>query len=91
MRRQGETWEPAEPGRGLLDVHTLEPVISPVLISDEKIVMTDWELQDPVVKVVRDQLTKEDRDLISWNGDHRANDLSGFLEPISSRNSGSGC
>jgi hypothetical protein len=43
------------------------------LISDEKIVMTDWELQDFAVQVVREQLAKEGRKLMSWNGDPRVN------------------
>ena len=73
MRRVGEDWEPTEPGWGLLDARTRKPVIPPALISDEKIVMTDWELQDLAVQVVRDQLAKEGRELMSWNGDPRVN------------------
>jgi hypothetical protein len=46
-------------------------VSPPALISVEKIVMTDWELQDMAVQVVRDQLAKEGRELMSWNGDPR--------------------
>ena len=56
MRKIGATWAPTEPGWGLLDARTRQAVTPPALISDEKIVMTDWELQDLAVQVVRDHL-----------------------------------
>ncbi len=71
MRRVGVDWEPTELGWGLVDARTRKPIDPPVLISDEKIVMTDWELQDFAAQVVRDDLTKEGRELMSWNGDPR--------------------
>ena len=73
MRRVGADWEPTEPGWGLLDARTRKLIDPPALISDEKIVMTDWELQDLAVQVVRDELAKEGRELMSWNGDPRVN------------------
>lgn len=73
MRKVGTDWEPTEPGWGLLDARTLKPINPAALISDEKIVMTDWELQDFAVQVVREQLAKEGRRLMSWNGDPRVN------------------
>ena len=36
--------------------------------SDEKILMTDWELQDFAVQVVREDLKNAGRELMSWNG-----------------------
>lgn len=73
MRKVGTDWEPTEPGWGLLDARTRKPINPAALISDEKIVMTDWELQDFAVQVVRDQLAKEGRKLMSWNGDPGVN------------------
>lgn len=73
MCRVGADWEPEEPGWGLLDARFRQPVNPPALISDEKIVMTDWELQDLAVQVVRNQLDQEGRELMSWNGDPRVN------------------
>ena len=35
--------------------------------------MTDWELQDLAVQVVRDQLAQEGRELMSWNGNPGVN------------------
>jgi hypothetical protein len=73
MRRVGVDWEPTELGWGLVDARTRKPIDPPALISDEKIVMTDWELQDFAVQVVRDELTKEGRELMSWNGNPGVN------------------
>jgi hypothetical protein len=73
MRKVGADWTPTETGWGLLDSRTGQAVNPPALISDEKIVMTDWELQDLAVQVVRGQLAKEGRELMSWNGYPRVN------------------
>jgi hypothetical protein len=73
MSKVGSEWKPTEPGWGLLDARTRKPVNPAGLISDVKIVMTEWELQDMAVQVVRDQLVKEGRKLMSWNGDPRVN------------------
>lgn len=73
MRRVGADWEPTEPGWGLLDARTRKLIDPPALISGEKIVMTDWELQDLAVQVVRDELAKEGRELMSWNGNPGVN------------------
>ena len=39
-----------------------------MLITDQKIEMTDWELQDFAVQVVRDQIKNEGFQLMSWQG-----------------------
>ena len=64
---------PAEPCWGLVDAVTGLPVNPPALISDENIVMSDWELQDLAVQVVCSQIKKEGRELMSWSGDQRIN------------------
>jgi len=71
MRRVGVDWEPTEPGWGLIDARTGRHVNPPALISDEMVVMTDWELQDLAVQVVRDHVSKDGKKLMSWNGDPR--------------------
>ncbi len=73
MHRVRADWEPTEPGWGLLDSRTRKLIDPPALISDEKIVMTDWELQDLAAQVVRDELAKEGRELMSWNGNPGVN------------------
>ena len=69
MRLNGSDWETTEAGWGLVDDKTGE-VINPIaLISDEKIEMTDWELHDFAVQVVRDFITQElGRQLMSSQG-----------------------
>jgi hypothetical protein len=64
----GGAWVPDNPGWGLLDART-KARINPIdLVTDEKIEMTDWELHDFAVQVVRDQLIKEGRKLMSTQG-----------------------
>jgi hypothetical protein len=68
MMKRGDEWRCAVSGWGLLDART-EKVINPVaLVTDEKITMTDWELQDLAVQVVRDDLEKSGKKLMSWQG-----------------------
>ena len=73
MKRVGQDWEPTESGWGLIDARTRLPVNPPALITDEMLEMTDWELQDLAVQVVRQQIEKEGHQLMSWNGDPRIN------------------
>jgi hypothetical protein len=48
---QGTAW-------GLVDARTGKEVDPMALISDERIEITDWELQDFAVQIVRDHLEK---------------------------------
>ena len=61
-------WVPERTGWGLVDARTGKAVNPIDLVSDEKIVMSDWELQDFAVQVVRTQLEKEGFKLMSWQG-----------------------
>ena len=69
MQRKSGTWEPSIHGWGLIDDNTGEPIDPISLISDEKIKMTDWELHDFSVQVVRDYIQQElGRKLMSSQG-----------------------
>lgn len=68
MRKQSGEWQPERSGWGLIDAKSGRVVDPPELITDEKIEMTDWELQDFAVQIVRDQLVKAGRKLMSWQG-----------------------
>ena len=68
MRKTSSGWHAAAPGWGLLDMATNRPITPPALITDEKIEMSAWELQDFAVQTVRDLLEKEGRKLMSWQG-----------------------
>jgi hypothetical protein len=61
-------WTPDLPGWGLMDARTGELVDPISLITEEKIEMTDWELHDFAVQVVRDKLTNEGYELLSSQG-----------------------
>ncbi|MDR2613446.1 MAG: hypothetical protein LBG06_11745 [Deltaproteobacteria bacterium] len=52
MRHTGGIWLPAEPGWGLVDARTREPVDPRSLVTAERIPFTDWELHDAAVKAV---------------------------------------
>jgi hypothetical protein len=68
MQKIAGEWRCVAAGWGLIDART-ESTVNPVaLISDESIEMTDWELQDFAVQVVRTQLEKDGRQLMSWQG-----------------------
>ena len=61
-------WQPVEPGWGLLHLETGKRVDPPSLATDALIEMTDWELHDFSVQVVRDSLKKEGREIMSSQG-----------------------
>ncbi len=66
MRKRAGEWEAAMPGWGLQDAKTPKFVNPPAEISDQKIEMTDWELQDFAVQIARQQIEKKGYKLMSW-------------------------
>lgn len=64
----GDGWVADVQGWGLVDAKTGKPVNPVELVTDEKMEMTQWELQDFAVQVVGDQLEKEAYQLMSWQG-----------------------
>ena len=69
MKKLHGEWRPQLSGWGLL--HALKrTAINPVdLVSDVPIEMTDWELQDFAVQVVRTQLEQEGHQIMSYQSD----------------------
>ncbi len=59
-------WMPQESGWGLVDAATGRPVDPFALVTDEKIEMTDWELHDMAVQIVRDFLEGKNYQLMTW-------------------------
>jgi hypothetical protein len=68
MQHRMGTWIPATLGWGLINAQTGTPLDPVALVSDERIEMTDWELQDFAVQVVRHHLAKDGKKLMSWQG-----------------------
>lgn len=59
MRYSSGTWRPATPGWGLVDAKTGRSLDPFDLVTNEKIEMTAWELQDLAVQIVRDHVVSE--------------------------------
>lgn len=68
MRNRGGSWVPCDSGWGLVDARTGSLVDPSALVSDERVEMTEWELQDFAVQIVRDYLDESGRQLMSWQG-----------------------
>ena len=62
-------WIPSLPGWGLQDAFDHRSVCPPQLVTTQKIEITEWELHDFAVQVVRQQIEREGRPLISWQSD----------------------
>ena len=69
MRRVGTEWQAAAPGWGLIHAETGQPIDPVALITDDRIEMTDWEVHDFAVQVVRDYVVEKlGRKLMSSQG-----------------------
>ena len=80
MKRIGEEWKPMLPNWGLQDAITKELVIPPALITDEEIEITDNELLDFAVQVVRDSLIGEGKTIQSTQSDPMVNPSIWFVD-----------
>lgn len=70
VRDTGTTqWRTAESGWGLIHPITHAQIDPIALLSDEAVVMTDWELHDLVVQVVRQNIEKQGYKLMSFCSD----------------------
>jgi len=69
MRFRNDKWEAALPGWGLEDLRTKRLLHPPAFISDVPIEMTNWELHDFAVQVVRNHITELGHELIGAPGD----------------------
>ena len=59
MRKVRGEWNPDAAGWGLVHPDTGQAIDLAVLVTDEKVEMTDWELHDFAVQIVRDHITKK--------------------------------
>ena len=66
MRFSFGHWIPVEKGWGLLSQKDRTPVNPPDLVTDEKIEMTDWELHDFAIQVVRQNLIQSGESVTAW-------------------------
>lgn len=69
MRQINDQWRAALPGWGLLEVRSRKPLHPPDTVRDEKVPMTQWELHDFAMQVVRARLQECGCRLLSWHSD----------------------
>lgn len=67
-RQSDGAWEPELSGWGLVGAADGRAIHPPALVTDGQIEMSDWELHDFAVQVVRDTLVREGRELMSSQG-----------------------
>jgi hypothetical protein len=79
MKKTLGGWAPVHSGWGLFDARTGKVLNPAQLVSEELIEMTDWELRDFAVQVVRQHLKKEGFQLMSWNGNPDVNPSIWFI------------
>jgi hypothetical protein len=58
-------YEPAFPGWGLIHAETQQPVNPADMVSNELIEMSDWELHDFAIQIVKAKLTEEGKHVFS--------------------------
>jgi hypothetical protein len=73
MARTASGWKPTDGGWGLREAQSLRPLNPVDLVTGEEIEMTDWELHDFAVQVVRGELEKQGRVVMSWQGSPEIN------------------
>jgi hypothetical protein len=67
MKKRGNNWIPTEDGWGLIHAVSRKQIDPVMLISGENIEMTEWELYDFAVQIVRNNL--HGHQIMSWSSD----------------------
>jgi hypothetical protein len=60
-------WQPIYPEWGLIEASTGKPLNPMEHMPTEPVRMTDWELHDSAIQIVRDHLQNSGKKVISWN------------------------
>jgi hypothetical protein len=88
MKLHEGAWKPVEPGWGLIDMNSRLPLIPAEKVTEERILMTAWEIHDVGVQVAREYLATNGWTVTSWQSDMEVNpsifagkdgQLSGFV------------
>jgi hypothetical protein len=69
LERRGSEFIPSGSDWSLFDIDTNLPVNPVALVSDEPIIMTDWEVHDFAVWIVRSRLAKDGFKVESWQSE----------------------
>jgi hypothetical protein len=65
MRRTLRGWEPDRPGWGMIDLRDGKSINPSMLVTDDPVAMTEWELLDFAVQVVRNDLKERGYEIMS--------------------------
>lgn len=65
VRRTLRGWEPDQPGWGMIDLRDGKCIDPSMLVTNEPVAMTDWELLDFAVQVVRNDLKERGCEIMS--------------------------
>ena len=76
----GGRWAVTTPGWGLTHAETGSPVDPAALADDGPVEMTNWELHDFAIQVVRDVLVKEGKEVVEWQSNLDIDPSIWFLE-----------
>ena len=66
MKKAGNEWKALNNGWNLFNPISQEPVLPEQLITDETVVMSDWEVQDMAVVLVKNRLEESGNKIMSW-------------------------
>lgn len=66
MKKVGNEWHVENDGWGLIDPITKNRISPEELITDESIEMSDWEVQDMAVTIVKNQIEESGKEIMSW-------------------------
>jgi hypothetical protein len=79
MRVTPMGWKPVHAGWGLISSVTGSPIDPMQLVTDAPIEMTDWEIHDFAVEVVRKSLESEGKNVMSSHGSPHVTPSIGFV------------
>lgn len=73
IRKVDGIWRPTEKSWGLVDIASDLPVFPKKLQSALPVIISDWEVHDIGIQLVRDYLKDEEYEIQSWQSDIRVN------------------
>lgn len=82
MRRTLRGWEPDRPGWGLIDLRDEKNINPSMLVTEEPVAMSDWELLDFAVQVVRNDLNGRGYEIMSTNSNPQVDPNIWFVADI---------
>jgi hypothetical protein len=66
MKKTDGEWSVENDVWGLIDPETNKQIIPESFITDESVEMTDWEVQDGAVMIVKNKIEESGKELMSW-------------------------